>query len=547
MIRIFTTFRLWIFNFALVFYFSVPGIIQSQTDFSSNLPIAVIDTQGKKIRDNTRITAHLGIVNNGPLMENRFGDPYNDYDGWIAIEIRGSSGQWKNWPKIHYGFETQDDQGNNNNVSLAGLPKENDWILNPPYSDKSLMRNALAYRLARATGRYAPRTRFCEVFVNGDYRGVYVLTEKIKRDNNRIDIATLKPEDIEGDQLTGGYVIKIDRSAGEENEGWMSPYKISPESDRVVPWLYHDPGPDELKPVQMEYIKNYVLSFEKLMNQRGWQSTFADYFDVEAFVDYFLVNELAKNVDVYTFSTYFYKDRDSHGGRLTIGPVWDFNLGFGNVNYFEGEKTTGWLLGRKIAVHDRIPFWLENLFQSSDIQNKIRTRWHELKQAELSLQNIHQIIEEWAELLDEAQQRNFQRWPILGEYIWPNYYIGDTFTDEIQYLKSWIRDRWQWMDDQLTTDTGIDNRDKQDKNDVNLYPNPSNSSTTFSLTMKQPAVLRLTLYNLTGQLIMHKILGEVPSGAQSFTIDTQGLTSGTYFYQISSSEWQYTGTMTIIQ
>ena len=127
-------------------------------------------------------------------------------------------------PKKQYALETQDDLGNNLNVPLLGMPAENDWILYAPYSDKSLIRNVLAYKLSWDVGRYASRTRLCELVLNGDYRGLYVLMEKIKRDKNRVDISTLNPDEITGDDLTGGYIIKIDKSAGESVRGWYSPY-----------------------------------------------------------------------------------------------------------------------------------------------------------------------------------------------------------------------------------------------------------------------------------------------------------------------------------
>ncbi len=132
---------------------------------SSNLPIVVINTHGQTIPDEYRIIADMGIIYNGPGQRNHVNDPFNNYDGKISIELRGSSSQM--FPKKQYALETEDAQGENLNVSLLGLPEENDWILNGPYSDKSLIRNVLIYRLARDLGNYASRTRFCELVLNG--------------------------------------------------------------------------------------------------------------------------------------------------------------------------------------------------------------------------------------------------------------------------------------------------------------------------------------------------------------------------------------------
>ena len=502
--------------------FFAASLCSSQTvDFtSSNLPIVLIDTHGKDIRNSTRIVADMGVVDNGPGMRNTIDDPFNNYDGKIAVEIRGSSGQWKKWPKQQYGFETQTESGDNNNVSLLGLPAENDWILYPPYSDKSLLRNVLAYRLSNDIGRYAPRTKFCELVLNGDYRGIYVLIEKIKRDKNRVNMAKLRPEDIAGDQLTGGYIVKVDRPAGEENEGWESPYKITPETNRVVPWLYHDPGPDELTSEQKAYIKNYILDFEAMMNGRGWKSDYEQYFDVDAFVDYYLLTELSLNIDTYTFSTFFYKDRDSKGGRLAIGPVWDFNLAFGNADYFIGMHTEGWLLGTKIDVADRIPFWLKNLYNDGDVQRDIARRWLDLRTDALALPRLVTMIDAWADTLDEAQQRNFERWPILGQYIWPNYFVGRTFADEISTLKNWLTKRWLWLDAQFYRTAKVDHNPGPSSFHLEQnYPNPFNSATTIAYTVRRSQHVQLEIFNVKGELILKLVDAFQTAGSRRITWD----------------------------
>ena len=145
---------------------------------SSNLPIVVINTNGQAIQDDPRIVCDMGIIDNGFGNINSINDPFNDYNGKISIEYRGSSSQ--SFPKKAYALETQDAIGNNNNVSILGMPVENDWILYAPYTDKSLMRNFLTFYLGRRMNNYSPRTVYCELVVNGDYRGVYVLMEKIK-------------------------------------------------------------------------------------------------------------------------------------------------------------------------------------------------------------------------------------------------------------------------------------------------------------------------------------------------------------------------------
>ena len=502
--------------------------------FSSNLPIIVLDTHGQVIRNASSIVAEMGIIDNGRGAINRSTDPFNDYHGKIAIEIRGSSGQWQKWPKEQYGFETQDDAGANRNVSLLGLPPENDWILYPPYSDKSLIRNVLAYRLSRDIGRYAPRTRFCELVLNGDYRGVYVLVEKIKRDKNRVNIAKLQSEDLSGDALTGGYIVKVDRRAGEVNEGWLSPYRFSDKGD--VEWLYHHPKPSQLTPEQREYIKTYVIEFERLMARSDWEREYERFFDVEAFIDYFLLNELYNNIDTYTFSTFFYKDRDSKGGRLTIGPVWDINLGFGNANYFVGMETEGWLLGKKIEVRDRIPFWLKNLFESRNVRERTAHRWAQLRKNELTDARLFEFIDACADTLAEAQKRNFERWPILGQYIWPNVVRYDTWEQEIDYLKDWLIKRTQWMDRQLLPMASTAADPEYEFVLLGNFPNPFNAATAIAFELADAGHVSLAIFDLNGRRAALLIDQWYSAGRHQVMWDGSDhgrpLAGGLYFYRI---------------
>lgn len=194
----------------------------AQTFTSSNLPIVVINTNGQTILDEPKITVDIGIIDNGIGQRNNLTDPYNNYSGKAAIEIRGSSSQ--SFPKKQYGVELRDAAGNDVSAPLLGLPPEEDWVLFAPYNDKTLMRDVLAYKIARDQGRYAPRTRYCELVLNGQYQGIYVLIEKVKRDNNRVDVNKLDPDENSGNDLTGGYIIKIDKETGSGNGGWTSNY-----------------------------------------------------------------------------------------------------------------------------------------------------------------------------------------------------------------------------------------------------------------------------------------------------------------------------------
>jgi hypothetical protein len=413
----------------------------------SNLPIIVIETFGEDIEDDPRIIADMGIIWNADGERNDLTDSFNNYEGRISIEIRGSTSQ--QYPKKSYGLETQDEMGNNLDVSLLGLPAENDWILYGAYPDKSLMRNELTYALFGEMQEWSPRTVYCELVINGDYKGVYSLVEKIKRDTNRIDIATLNPDELSGDDLTGGYIIKVDKSTGSSSTPWFSPFQPK------VQFLYHDPKYEELDPIQRDYIEEYVTAFETAVYGPDFDNPYLGYrayIDVESFIDFMLMQELGRTVDGYRSSSFLYKDKDSNGGKLRAGPMWDFNLSYGNANYCDSYLTTGWQYNFVEVCSDfpiDPPEWWERLQDDPNFNFQLQCRWNSLRSSILSEEYLNAWIDSAAALLDESQERNFERWDILGEYVNWNYIVWDTWEEEIDYLKDWLEDRLAYMDAEL--------------------------------------------------------------------------------------------------
>ena len=244
-------------------FFIAINSLWAQTFTDSNLPILVITTDdGASIPDEPKTTAHLGVLWHENGDRNYLTDAFSDYDGKIGIEIRGQSSQW--FDKKSYGFETRNEDGSNNNVSLLGMPTENDWVLHGPFSDKSLIRNAFTYTLAGKIMDYAPRVRMVEIQVNGEYLGVYLLTEKIKRDNDRVDIAKLDIDDNAGDSLTGGYILKMDKYS-DGDVGFRSNYApIEGQGQETWFWL-HYPKAENITQQQFDYIEGYMHQFENAL------------------------------------------------------------------------------------------------------------------------------------------------------------------------------------------------------------------------------------------------------------------------------------------
>ena len=529
---------------------------------SSNLPIVVIDTQGNTIPDEPKITVRMGIIDNGPGNRNNLTDPFNDYDSLIGIEIRGSSSQ--TWPKKQYGFETRDDSNEDLDVSLLGLPEESDWILNAPYIDKSFMRNALIFKLSRDMGMYAPRTRFVEVVLNGQYQGIYVLIEKIKRGKDRVDISKLTPDENSGDDLTGGYIIKIDKPG---EDFFVSPYPPPGNPNRVIKYQYEYPKDDDISDIQKEYIQNVLFEFEDMMaspDDADPDEGYAKYIDLNSFIDFMLLNEMSKNVDGYRLSTFMYKDKESKDGRLKMGPIWDFDLAFGNANYYGATEWTDWQIKllKRAATSDtyQVPFWWYVLVQDSTFITEINTRWQELRQTVLSTENILHYIDQVADTLNEAQERNFEIWSAPGESgfgFWPVppvFYTFSTFQDEIDYLKQWIENRLNWMDENLPLLASdiIYIKETQGYRPVHFdlkqnFPNPFNQKTFISYQLSADSDVRLDIYNIQGRLI--ETLINERQGVRYYTVKFDGTTlpSGIYFYRLSTEQHQSVKSMLLIK
>ncbi|MFP2994836.1 CotH kinase family protein [Spongiivirga sp. MCCC 1A20706] len=414
------------------------------------LPQFRINTNGNTIVDEPKVDAQLTIIEDGNEA----------FNGRIGIEIRGSSSQF--FPKKSYGFETWDENNEDIDVALFGYPEEEDWILYAPYSDKSLVRNHLIYDLSRDMGRYASRTKFVDVFINGEYNGIYVFMEKLKRDDNRIDINKLKDDEIAGEDLTGGYIVKLDKADGvdeslyTDNNSFMSAFDPpNAGNQQQIHFLYDDPDWDEITPEQRTYIASYMNDFESALKSDDFTDPdlgYRNYIDTASFIDFFLLNELSNNVDGYRLSTWIVKDKNE---KLQMGPIWDFNLAFGNADYCSGGETNVWAY----RFNERcpldtwvVPFWWERLLEDPAFVVALQLRWAELRAGTFAEQSINDTIDAYVSGIQSNQslQNNFEKWPVLGTYVWPNNFVGQTHNEEVSYLKEWIRDRLTWLDTEIS-------------------------------------------------------------------------------------------------
>ncbi|MBD2701160.1 CotH kinase family protein [Spirosoma sp. BT702] len=513
----------------------------AQTLTSSNLPILLINTNGQTIYNEPKIVADLRIIDNGAGKRNNVTDKPS-FTSKIGIELRGSTSQTL-FPKKPYGIELRDSTGLNSvNASVLGMPAEADWVLNATYNDKTLIRETLTYDLNRQLSKfYTPRYRYCEVILNGNYTGIYILFEKIKRDKNRVDVSNIKKTDITGDALTGGYIFKIDKTEGSASRSWTSSYLSG--SGKPISMLIDRPKPEDLAEEQFQYAKQFITDFENALNGAQFQDSltgYRKYINDDSFVDYLLLTELCKNVDGYRISTFFYKDRNSRGGKLIMGPIWDYNLTYGNVNYCPGSVYKGWIFDFTRACPQdgfQPPFWWDKLLSDKVFVTKVRTKYQTLRKSVLRTDRIHTYIDSVANVLTEARTRNFEKWPVIGVYVWPNGFVGGTYQEEIDFLKTWVKNRLEWMDNEIL---GIGAlalaAEPENEFTVTVSPNPSSDNVTLRYQLAQRATVQLLITDAAGRSVQRLIWPNQPPGEHQETLPVSSLPTapGTYMLQLNA-------------
>jgi hypothetical protein len=524
----------------LIAYYLVVSGLAAQIPASSNLPIIVINTNGQTIPDDPKITADMGIIYNGNGVRNNGTDPFNHYNGKIGIEIRGQSSQM--FPMKSYSIELRDNTGNSVDKSLFGLPKESDWVLYAPYTDKTLMRNFLAYTMSREMGHWAANCRYAEVVINGDYKGIYVFMEKIKRGTGRVNIAKIATTDISSDAVTGGYIFSLDK----QPTGWFSSYSApnATNQNKKPQFDYVYPKVENIVLQQKDYIKSYVDSFENVLAGPQYQDKVngvRKFADLSSFIDYFIVNEASRNIDGYRLSSFFYKDRNSRNSKIFAGPVWDYDLAFRNADYCRGSDITGWAYEfNYICPTDGaglVPFWWNKFMADTSFQSDLRCRWKQVRQTSMSLMHLNFLIDSIVNLTAEARVRHFQRWPVLGQYIWPNPQpIPATYDGEITSLKSWVDARLQWIDANIAN-TGACYNYPADGNEsiiVSINPNPLQGNGTVIIQSKNDQLLNMQVYDVMGRVILSKQL-PLRLGINTMNLNSNYWASGVYFISLQSS------------
>ena len=382
----------------------MPGMSQVKhtkvDQLQSDLPIITITTE-TALNAQKKVTAHMKT---------------EGYDGPIGIKLRGNSSLSFNQKK--YTLETRDDNGKEVDVPLLGMPAHSKWVLLAPYNDVSMMRDPLAFHLWREMGHWGPRTTMVELVMDGEYHGIYILCEAIKRGADRVNVNKLKKTDISGRDITGGYILRID-TYNDEDATFLS--KVPGIGDGImssqITWSCIYPKKKNLQPEQFAYIQNYVDSMELAIQSDDFmdpEKGYAHFIDVPSFVDYFIHTELSLNADGYKRSAYFFKEKlhaDGTGGKIQAGPVWDYNLAYGNCNFANANNLEAWCF--EGASTNPTPALWQRLLQDPAFRKAVKTRYQELRKTVLSTMQIFDFIEYNARLVAQSTDRHFKEYPEL--------------------------------------------------------------------------------------------------------------------------------------
>lgn len=424
----------------------------------TNLPIVFIDTRDEDgnttaIHKAYRVSVRMKIISNADGVN--YGDTVAypnqtvDYEGWVGIKYRGYS-SFSQSDKKPYSFRTlksSDVDGDKKKVELLGMPKDNNWVLLAPYDDRSLLRDPLVYQLARPYFEFTPKCKFCEMILDGTYYGVYILAERPSKGKYRLNLTD--PGD-SGDDLTGDYMVKIDR----DNEPYfVLKYQMN---DHDVDAQYYFPEYEDITDNQKDYIKQRFDEMEDVLNGDDFadpENGYSKYIDAALFIDYQLTSEWCANPDAYRLSTYIYKRRDSEDTRFKICP-WDYNMTFGN-NIARDYLKDEWVYhkGKNFGSMGRppVPFWWDRLTEDDAYWNRMKERWAEYRTSTHSNEHITETIDSLLNELNAggACDRNYEAWPIWDKELSLAPTEATNYDEEIEYLRAWIEERLEWVDEQL--------------------------------------------------------------------------------------------------
>ncbi|MES2826993.1 MAG: CotH kinase family protein [Bacteroidota bacterium] len=382
----------------------------------TGLPILYLKTTDSIRSKDTYVNGSVSINTN-----NLFDQPVNN----ITLEAKGRGNSTWGMPKKPYRLKF------GTKAPMLGMATAKNWVLLANYSDKTLMRTSLAFDLGRKIGAdFAFEGRSVELVMNGKYAGSYYLTSQVEVNENRVNITELKASNTSASDITGGYLLEQDMRLDETV--WFR--------TKTADLPITVKSPEGITTAQLAYIKDYMQQTEDAIISENFtdpEKSYEKYINTESFINWYIVQEIMKNEDAKEkTSIFYYKNRN---GKLGLGPLWDFDLGAGNVDYSNSRYSTGWW------IKDGPLF--KHLFKDPKFVAKVKAKWNAIKGKELK--DIPANIDNTAAYLNLSQRENFKRWNILGIYVWPNQFVLGSYTAEVAQLKKWLNERIIWLDTEI--------------------------------------------------------------------------------------------------
>ena len=443
----------------------------------TNLPIVFINLDGRMILRDSYVLARMKIIHNGEGQLN-YADTiahpgqHIDYEGYIALKYRGNSSfdQSDKKPLAFRTLETNmlpDYGGAKKKVNILGMPKDNKWAFIAPWSDETMIRDVLSFELARPWFDWVPAARLCEVVLDNYYYGVYVLCERVSKGKHRLDLD--EPGTADGD-LSGDYHVCVDHGYDPYYVSKHHPWQ-SLDGSREATWYtikyeYGDPEDEDfwqLPDGTREALHNEIDLMEASFKGSDWLDPdrgYQHYIDRQSFIDYMLATELSMNIDGYRLSTHLYKHSDQRARNEGIDPrwkttLWDFNIAWGNANYYDGDRTDRWQYMLNVNFtgdNCPVPFYWYRLLQDPAYVDALRQRWQQYREGNHSDERLMHTIDSLTTLLQAhgAADRNERAWAVYTRsYIWPIPYYATSYGDAVDHLKSWIERRLRFLDKHL--------------------------------------------------------------------------------------------------
>ena len=361
--------------------------------------------------------------------------------GGIQVRGRGNS-SWEVYNKKSYRVKFD------KKMEVLNIGAARDWTLIASHSDKTLMRNFLAFSMAGSLSnlKFSPKAQFVDLFLNGEYMGLYTVGDQVEIGKDRVNISEASGTD-------RGYLLEVDNRVYTE---YQHTYFEGIDYFRSIfghAYVFQGPSRTDITQAQREFISDYVWKLENLI--KAGSSNYKNYLNEDSFIDWLIMEELTKNVDsAFGMSVFMYKDK---GGKINMGPLWDFDLAFGNADYADMDKTYGWYIAgdHLYELPDKYTLgaeWAKNLLKQPAFANKFISRWNTLKLNQLSKSKIFGYIDSSANVIRSSWSKNMNKWKIMGHYVWPNppgMVSALTFDEQVNYLKSWIDLRWNWLDENI--------------------------------------------------------------------------------------------------